>query len=587
MKKILYFILVLLLGIFIYSCEKDFLDRTPLDEISDPDFWKTQTDLELYLNRFYDDDEFEGWWPAGGGMAPTLDNGTDMAYESLNVYYDTYTKRLDGMLTVPASGEGYDWGGGWDWENIRNINYFLANADRVEESGDMVDHYIGEGHCFRAIFYYALFRDFGALPIITEPVEVDDENILYGSRSSRTEVFDFILSDLDEAISKMKYGKDLTHHQTRLSKDIALVYKARACLFEGTWEKYHQGTAFAGSTDGSAYLQMAADAAKQVIDDGNYSLVTGDPNSVYFELFNKMDYTGNPEVMFFKHYDRLTYGTSFSNQMWNWPNGYGWTHEILKNYLCADGLPIAVSPLFQGDDSLSVIEINRDPRLAQSIMVPGDPRYIDGTDTTFYDVPELFGCPTGYESQKFRYWWVDPQRGIENHDVDYIFMRFAEPLLIYAEAKAELGTITQGDVDMTINQLRDRVDMPHLTLGSITVDPNWPDWGYALSDILQEIRRERVVELLGEGRRFEDLMRWRAHNLWYGKRFTGTFYTPALKASNPNIEENAQGFLDPFALWLNGPNGGYGFNANRDYLAPLPINELTLNPNLDQNPGWE
>lgn len=577
MKKIFYFILILL-GIFLYSCEKDFLDKTPLDQISDPEFWTSETDLELYLNNFYD--LFDGWWVAGSGAAPTYDRGSDLALPPPNVYGNDWTPQLDGVINVPASG------GGWNWGNIRNINYFLENIDRVETSGPMTDHYIGEGYYFRAHFYFELYRDFGDLPIITKPVSADDDDILYGSRSSRSDVADFILSDLDMAISKMVYGSELQHHRTRLSKDIALLFKARVALYAGTWEKYHQGTVFAGKTDGSGYLQQAQNAAKQVIDDGNYSLVTGDPNSVYFEMFNQVDYSGHPEVLFFKHYDRETYGTDFSNQLWNWPNGYGLTQDLTRYYLCSDGLPTAVSPLFVGDSIFSLVEVNRDPRLAQTIMIPGDIRRIDGADTTFYDNPDLYNCGTGYESQKFRLIHVDPAAGPNNHNVDYIFMRFAEALLIYAEAKAELGTLNQADVDMTINQIRNRVGMPDMILGSITADLNWQDYGYVLPDYLHEIRRERVTELYGEGFRFDDLMRWRAHELWLGKRFTGTYYTDELKLVDAGMLHNEDGYLDPLINALTGPNGGYGFNPDRDYLLPLPTNELTLNPNLGQNPGW-
>ena len=577
MKKILY-ILIILTGIFMYSCEKDFLDRTPLDQISDPDFWTSENDLELYINDFYD--TFYGWDVSGGGKAPTHDQGTDLALQNPNAYGGDYTPRMDGVVNIPASG------GGWNWGNIRRINYFLENIERVEESGPMTDHYVGEGYYFRAHFYFQLFKDFGELPIITKSLSPEDEDILYGGRSSRTEVADFILGDLDMAISKMKYGNELANHRTRLSKDIALMMKARVALYEGTWEKYHQGTDFGGSTDGTKYLEQARDAAKQIIDDGNYSLVQGDPNSVYFELFNQVDYSNNPEVLFFKHYDRETYGTNFSNQLWNWPNGYGITLDMTRFYLCEDGLPTAVSPLFQGDETLDVLEVNRDPRLAQTVMVPGDIRRVMGGDTVIYENPDVYNCGTGIESQKFRHIIVDPAVGPENHNVDYIFMRFPEALLMYAEARAELGEITQADIDMTINQIRDRVGMPHLNMASITDDPNWPNYGYSISPVLHEIRRERVTELYGEGFRFDDLMRWRAHEYWIGKRFIGTKYTDELRAIDEGMPENDEGFLDPLKNILQGPNSGYGFNPDRDYLLPLPTNELTLNPNLGQNPGW-
>ncbi len=577
MKKI-YIILIVLMGVFLYSCNKDFLDRTPLDQISDPDFWTSETDLELYLNDFYD--SFEGWWVSGGGKAPTYDQGTDLALPNPNSYGGDWTTRLDGVITVPASG------GGWNWGNIRRVNFFLENSERVEAGSPMADHYKGEGYFFRAWFYFDLFRSFGDLPIITKALSAEDEDILYGARSPRTEVANFILDDIDMAISMMKYGSELASHRTRLSKDIALMFKARVALYEGTWEKYHAGSEFAGTGDPNEYLRMARDAAKQIMDDGNYSLVTGDPNSVYFELFNQVDYSGNPEVLFFKHYDRETYGTSFSNQLWNWPNGYGITLDMTRFYLCDDGLPTALSSKFVGDETLDILETNRDPRLAQTVMVPGDIRRIMGGDTTIYDNPDVYNCGTGIESQKYRHILVDPAVGPENHNVDYIFMRYAEALLIYAEAKAELGEISQSDIDMTINQLRDRVGMPHLNMGAISRDPNWPDYGHSISDVLQEIRRERVTELYGEGFRFDDLMRWRAHEYFMGRRFIGTKYTDELRAIDGGMPESDDGFLDPLRNILTGPNNGYGFNPNRDYLMPIPTNELTLNPNLTQNPGW-
>jgi len=524
---------------------------------------------------------FEGYPGLGSGNAATKDCGTDIVLASISAHFfeDTYTGQLDGTLAVPISG------GGWSWDRIHQANNFLENAGRVPKGG-LVNHYIGEGHFFRAYFYFDLLRKFGDLPIFTETVSEDDVENLYGSRSSRTDVVDFIIEDLDSAISKMNIGSEIA--PSRLNKDIASLFKARVCLYEGTWEKYHQGTVFAGDTDGTQYLQEAADAAKEVMDAGNYSLLTGDSNNVYSNLFNQIDYGAHSEVMFYEHYDYYTYGNDFGNHLaGNWPNGYGITHEMTQMYLCTDGLPIAVSPLFQGDSILSIVEINRDPRCAQTVMVPGDVTRIKQNDTTFFRRPKITSCPTGYESQKFRRPQVDAETGRYSRDVGYIFFRYAEALLIFAEAKAELGTITQADLDMTINQLRDRVGMPHLTLGSITTDPNWPDYGLSLPDYLYEIRRERAVELYGEGYRFDDLMRWRAHTLWYGKRFTGTKFTDDIKKVYPNEPSNEEGYLDPYKYILNGPNGGYGFNPVKDYLLPIPINELTLNTKLDQNPGWE
>ena len=218
-------------------------------------------------------------------------------------------------------------------------------------------------------------------------------------------------------------------------------------------------------------------------------------------------------------------------------------------------------------------------------MVPGDLDYVTlAGDSVLFVVPYMVRCPTGYALQKWRENVLNPDTNGRSGYVPYIHFRYAEALLILAEAKAELGTIAQADVDMTINLLRDRVGMPHLDLGSITVDPDWPDYGYPLTDALYEIRRERVVELFAEGYRYDDLMRWRAHSLFIGSRPIGTMYTDDIKALYPNEKVNEDGFLDPFRDYLNG--GAYGFNMARDYLLPLPTNEITVNPDLSQNPGW-
>ena len=571
MKKILN-IIFLIAGIsLLYSCN-DYLERQPLDQISEDQFWKTDGELQLYMNEFYDG--LPSWSTDGTGYSSIPDNNTDVAL------YTTKSNRLDGAVSLPASG------GGWDWGKVRNINYFLANVDKA--AGEMKDHYKGEGYFFRARIYYGLLQSFGALPIIDRPLDVEDVDYLYAPRAPRNEVMDFIVSNLDSAIMLMKPMTDAP--AMRINRDIALLYKTTVCLYEGTWEKYHQGDPFGvPGEDGTKYLQMVVDAATELMSSGHYQIVMGDTDKVYYELFNRVDLSSNPEILMWRMYDYEGQGSGFGNDAALWPNRSGITREMVRSYLCADGLPIAVSPLYQGDDDLRTVTVKRDPRCVQSIMTPGDIMTISDQDTTFYVVPELNTgnyCPTGYEWQKFRKPETRPG-GAREYNLAKIIYRYAEVLLNYAEAKAELGTLTQADLDMTINVLRDRVGMPHLILGSITPDPNWPDWGYTLPDYLQEIRRERIVEMLGEGFRFADLMRWKAHNLIRGKRPRGTKYTDELKEENPNLPEDSEGYIDPYFGQLIGPDDGYGFEPGRDYLKPLPIDQLTLNENLVQNPGWE
>ena len=572
MKKIYWLLVLLLSGALSSSCSSDsVLDRLPEDAISEADFFQSQGDLELYLNSLYE--EFPGWFT--DGAAPSLDIGTDIVVQSQEWFGPSAVQRIDGTLNIPASG------GGWDFGNIRSVNFFLQNSDRVE-SGELLEQFIGEGHFFRAYFYFELFKNFGALPIVTEVPETDDTEILFGERQPRTVVANFILDELDLAISMMRFASELGPN--RLNKDVALQFKARVALFEGTWEKYHQNTPFAGDTDGEVFLQIAAEAANEVINNGNYAIATGNPETAYYDLSILEDFSGNPEVMLVRTYDFGAF--NLGNSLWNQPNAHGMSRGMTQTYLASDGLPISVSPLFMGDATLAELETNRDPRLAQSVMVPGEIDVISaaGVETPF-TVPFMTRCPTGLAIQKWRSRQLFANIGnTRTRDIGYIIFRYAEALLIYAEAKAELETITQADVDMTINQLRNRVGMPGLNMNAITPDPDWPDYGTMISDVLQEIRRERVIELYGEGNRLEDLTRWRAHTIFVGTRPRGTTYTADIEALFPNLFTDEDGFLDPYRDFLSG--SGFGFNENRDYLLPLPINELTLNPSLEQNPGW-
>jgi hypothetical protein len=580
MKKVLYTFMIML-GLTISSCD-NLLDKTPLDQISDPQFWKTEGDLQLYINKIYENmtGSAGGYWGLSGSGGTALpDFGTDVVICVGN--YISTKNRMDGVITVPTAG------GGWSWTNVRNVNYFLANADRVT-TGLMKDQYIGEAYFFRAWFYFELLKQFGDLPIITKTLSIADEDILYSERRSKTDVVNFIVSDLDAAIAKMKLKSEAG--AGRLNRDIALLFKSRVCLYAGTWEKYHRGTPFAGTTDGAGFLNLAATAAKTLMDGNRYSLTTGNTKSVYYELFNQIDLTSNKEVLFWKQYNSLISGDNFTNQQWNWPHASGYTREFVRSYLCTDGLPISLSPLYKGDGDLRTVAVNRDPRCDQTIMKPGDALSISvKNDTVKFVTPVLTGQAgsTGYESKKWRRPQVDPRTNGNTGELAWIIFRYAEALLNYAEAKAELGQLTQADVDLTINKLRQRVGMPNLNLSSIKTDPAWPDYGYTLTPTLLEIRRERAVELAAEGFRMNDVLRWRAHNLFVGKRPRGIKYTDEIKKLIATLKQDTEGYLDPYSVnVLAGPGSTWGFNPAKHYLMPLPTNEITINTKLKQNPGY-
>jgi hypothetical protein len=552
------------------SCE-DFLDRTPLDEVSEATFYSTSSDLEAAVSGFYND--LPGWAALSIGYNVLPDSYSDLgtALEPSN--------RLSGLsYDVPTSASASV----WSWDEVREANWYLAHADQASGDETELNQYIGEGYFFRAYYYFDLLQSYGDLPIFPEYFDNADEEYVYASRDPRNEVVEFMLNDLDSAIIKCQSFPDISS-TPRISKEVAQLFKARVALYEGTWERYHAGTDFGvDGSDGSAFLQIAADAAEDLMDGGVFSLF-----SDYKTLFNQMSYSGNSEVMLWRDYNYIELSIGNVLQI-SWPNRCGYSKFAIDSYLCSDGEPIAVSELYQGNTDLSIIETNRDPRLAALIMVPGDLEEIkeDGTEV-YWDYPDFTNTNTGltgYESEKYRNVAYDSNYSNYTKDSPKIIFRYAEALLIFAEAKAELGSISQSDLDKSVNLLRDRVGMPHITLGSITTDPDWPNYGYTLSDILYEVRRERSVELMAEGFRADDLYRWRAHSLFDGDQPRGAYLEDGIVNTTldlANAEVDSEGFILPFAS-----TGNYNFET-KAYLLPIPLDELMLNENLVQNPGWE
>ncbi|MGK6350715.1 RagB/SusD family nutrient uptake outer membrane protein [Parapedobacter sp. DT-150] len=602
MKNINYLVwMILIVGLS--SCSDDFLERAPLANISDPDFWKSANDLKLYTNNFYNQD---GLLPLrngyGYGSHPyTIDaaDGTD-AFIALD-----YNRRMNGENTLPESGGGWSAG---DWGLLRNINYFLDHYRLSDEPWDNIKQYAGEALFFKSIFYFNKVRTFGDVPWASTTVQLDSE-LLFAARLPRDQVVDSIMRDLDLAVEYLpaRAGGGWTG---RVTKETALALQARIALYEGTWEKYHalKNTPFnvAGS-DGTKFIQKAADAADALIAlaeaNGFPALDNIGIENGYWKLFNQRDYSNHKEVMLWRKYSvaegqyhRWLYVTP-------WGGSVGLTKNMIESYLCTDGKPIAVSPLYQGDQDLQTVTTNRDPRLDQTIYVD-DGEHWQWEGRTLFTTPTFEGdnalkCVTGYQLYKGH---DSSPAGYEERrgsgaglcTAGQIYFRYGETLLIYAEAKAELGTITQSDIDKTVNALRQRAGMIGLlNMADIATDPNWEFSG--ISPLLQEIRRERKVELIGEGFRRDDIFRWAAADeLMAGKRPLGAIKkqwenypgtAEGFQQAVADIPVNSAGYIDPYQPF-GILNGGYQFNLGRDYLSPIPANERVLNPNLTQNPGW-
>lgn len=553
---------ILASALFLSSCNDAFLERNP-QSFNDGTFWSSVNDLKTYANAFY------GILP--GGVTNLGDEDSD------NQIPFNPNSFLWGQYTVPAEG------GSWsksNWSNIRNLNYFMTHYGNVQASENEVNPYVAEIRFFRALEYYAKIQTFGDVPWLEAELNVDSEE-LFGKKNPRNEVAKKIIEDLEFAIEWLPAKG--SEEPNRLNKDIAKHVLGRVCLNEGTYYKYH--TELGYSADVQGLLQKAANITDEIISSGKYDIYsTGNFNEDYYNMFIMEDKSNLKEAILYIDYEEnLRYHNA---TRWLRNAKSGWSKDFVDCILYTDGKPASVTSKDAVQNRTMAEEIkDRDPRFRQLILTSEDPYTIAPDGTTNYLTEETYvskDCPTGYWVRK--YFNPDPSQDIESKSTfDGIAYRYAETLLINAEAKAELGTITQDDLDKTVNELRDRVGMPHLSLSVGFVDSKWPNWGYDLSPLLQEIRRERRVELAGEGFRFGDLKRWAAGKLLNNvQTYVGKF------------TENADGEWKQAIIYGNYTNEDLSYQEGKSrtwndkmYLYPIPTGELQRNPNLlPQNPGW-
>lgn len=566
---------ILALASFFGSCNDSFLERYPLDAVTSETFWKSEADFQAYTSTLYTyvPDHWELLWD---------DNVSD------NYAPATYNAKAAGLHTAET--------GTWDWSFLRKLNIFLDNYGRAAIDQDIKDEYAGEVRFFRAWMYYDRVVKYGDLPWVDHALNVTDTEILYGSRTPRCEVMDHIINDLTFAVEHLPESRE----EGRINKYTALHLKSRICLYEGTYRKYHKV-----GTDYADYLRQAVEAAEAIMNSGRYALYsTGNPQEDYHNLWLIKDLRNNPEAILYRHYDYdlLGHGSTPSRTIPFDNNGL--TKDMVDDYLCLDGKPIALSPLYKGDMTLHDQFANRDPRLSQTIVMPGI--YFFKECDSDEIVPRLF-VASGYGScTSTGFHWMksynaDDEGKYGKADTDFPIFRYAETLLNYAEAQAELNSLSQEGVDKTINLLRRRVGMPDMIITDLQRDPDsdmTKAAGYLEEEVpvlLEEIRRERRVELACEGFRRRDILRWRAGK-FYEKPVLGArwsyFLTLTKKDGSPiydnkdvgtDIFINKDGYIEPYQKSL--PNGRV-FNPDKHYLEAIPLGELSLNPNLGQNPGW-
>lgn len=590
MKNITKQLGLLLLTLFAFSsCEDEFLDRFPLDELSNETYWRNEADMRNYNNSFYDlirqDDTYPIAMGLGEGAGVNFTQGIwwqDQMSDNLGAIHPRAQAFYEVRSGRHAITNGPRIMGYKGWSLIRAVNFGLENYDRAEATEEVKNRYKAEARLFRAWFLSDKVRKFGDVPYIDKLLNIDSEE-LYAARDSREAAMEGILADLDFAVANLPADwNDGGGTHGHFTKWVALAVKSRVCLFEGTWRKYH------GGPDADLFLTECANASKQLMDEGGFSLYsTGNPLEDYRYAWSSTTQDGNPEVIYWRKYQADINGHFASRLFWNY-NG-GATKSFVEDVLCEDGLPISLSPLYMGDDSIETVFIARDLRLRQCVLNPEDQERLNYSNDLANTYPRINGqsggrnkSTTGYHVVKH---WnaVDELSPRNQHIASPPCLRLGEVLLNFAEAKAELGTLTQADLDASINLLRTRVGMPLMPLNP-PMDPRYANDG--ISAQLVEIRRERRVELFLEGHRYHDLRRWK-QGKYLAMSDYGIRWDAAAEARYPGARvETTEIDGVPYIDVRKGTDFVPQFDESKHYLWPIPTDVLSQNPAVGQNPGW-
>lgn len=607
MKRICKYMIMGAVALSVTACNDSFLDRTPTNDLNDNAFWNTTSDLETYCNGIYNEAASNGTYRFMIGFHSDAYSVKVTGPYSMEAMSDNFAT-MDGSQTwasaVAAGIENQPSGNpsyaSWTWNLLRRINVFMANYDRVQTDESAKLPYVGEALFFRAWFYLYMVQNYGDVPLVTIPLETNSPE-LYGERTPRKEVMAQVLKDINDACTYLpaeEWGAN------RLTKGAALALKARIGLYEGTYRKYHK------LGDEAEFLNACVEACEQLMKMGYEIYDTGNPNKDYTTLFTTDDLSSNKEVIFYRKYAAGLKRHRMCGYTVNLRNGG--TKDFVDDYLCldADGVarPVALSHDYSNDTPEQEFA-NRDPRLSQTFLAPGNDAakalFEDGNlgKFTFPRLGNMTNWPTltGYHAIKY-YIREQDKKGFNEETHDYPLFRYAEVLLNYAEAKAELGQCTQDVLDETINVLRDRVDMPHLTVNP-EMDPKYAKYG--LDALLIEIRRERRVELSFEYLRYQDLMRWawgdKLKERVLGMRLEDSAFSDPrydgniTKAGSSNagknpvyvfVAEDGKQYIDAYG-GTNYAVERRSFDPAKDYLRPIPSSAIAANPALGQNPGWE
>jgi tetratricopeptide (TPR) repeat protein len=564
MKKMIYILLSVAAMLSFSSCNDDFLDRMPKDEMTDDNFWQTEEHLVQVANTFTAALQGKYWLNITEIMADSAPWAVTTAFRTIGAgNFTTETSQINSLWVTAYTGIG-------------RVNYFLNNYNRAETVKEEIrERYAAEAYFYRAYNYWVLTSYFGDVPYITDELSVESPDV-YRGRDPRKTVIENVTKDLEDHYKNLpEYIPAASSEFGRVSQCAALALLSRIYLYNGMYEE-------------------AADAAERAMNNSYHELYsTGNPDVDYVNLFN---YTGrasrnaaNKETLlaFVYNYDlgeAARQSHNLSRECWV-PGDYARfvpTNSMIEAYLTKDGQIWDPSTV----DTYEDVFKDRDPRMVQSILAPGTPWEggksgdLLSTDDKIYTYPLLTNNKTaamtysGYYMRKY----VEPStvKYVGHDDNDLVMLRYAEVLLNYAEAKEMLGQLTQADLDKSINLLRDRVGMVHMKLSQLP----------AGSDIRTEIQRERRIELFFEGHRYFDIIRWKQGHI-LGEDLLGVnkrWLDQSRLAVDLNKDLTWQTKDGQQYLLIE---TGRTFNPDKHYLLPIPFKQMQLNPNLaPQNPGW-
>jgi hypothetical protein len=566
------------------GCTKDFLERYPTDQVAPQNFFRSENEFISYTNGFY------AALPAAGDV---YGEAAD------NIIKSSVSAEISGTRIVPTTD------GRWSWAELRNINFLLNNPSALNYKDPAVrDRYFGLAKFFRAVFYFEKVRWYGDVPWYGQIIENTDLENLMKARDPRTLIMDSIMADLDFAIQHLPSARNVE----RVTKWTALALKSRIALYEGTWRKYHTES---NLPDADRFLQLCADASLEFMNESGYAIynkTSGPSGKPYQDLFASLNADDvMEEVILARRYsNELAMRHNLQFYITARTQGKpGLEKSLVNSYLMADGSRFTD---IQGYETMEFYEEvqNRDPRLAQTIRTPGYTRIGQTTSLP----PDFEATMTGYQPIK----WMNivAMDGNNQSYHDMVLFRAGEVLLNYAEAKAELGLLTQEDLDRSIKLLRNRVGMPNLDMMAANANPDpyladaYRNVSGPNKGVLLEIRRERRIELVMENnQRWEDLLRWKEGHLLM-RPFLGMYFPgPGLYDLNRDGRNDVEIYdgarppaTGPYQIAsseLTNSEGGNiytnrniikTFREDRDYLWPLPIEDLELNENLEQNPNW-